>query len=119
MLPISIQNDVQVLDVKVLELDAVLTIQSLLEKGVVSVDIVENFICIFLLTCSENYDFVPLNQLLENILHVWAQSNLDLSAFEGELESRFKSIGNVSFELSGDQSLIHIEDKKSILCLGT
>lgn len=118
MLPISIQNDVQVLDVKVLELDAVLTIQSLLEKGVVAVDIVENFICIFLLTCCENYDFIPLNQLLQNILDVWAQSNLDLRAFEGELESRFKSIGDVSFELSGNQGLIHIEDKESILCLG-
>ena len=62
MFSITVENDVQILDEKVVELDTVLTIEALLEDLVVAIDIVENRVGVFLLTSCENHDFVPLRQ---------------------------------------------------------
>lgn len=77
----------------------------------VRVDIVKDLVCVFLFTCRENYDFIPLNQLLKNILHVGAQPDLNFCPFEPKLESWFESGWDVTFEFSSNERLIHIEDK--------
>ena len=118
MLSVSIQNNVQILDVEVLQLDAVLPVESLLKQRVVSVDVVKNLVSVLLLTCRENYDFVPLDKFFEDILHIWAQSHLNFRPLEGELKRRFEAIGDVAFKFRGNQCLIHIKDKQSVLSFG-
>ena len=67
---LAIQNDVKILNVEVLDLDAVLAVQALLEDAVGRVDVVQDVVSILLLaSCEDNY-LVPLCQLLEHILSV-------------------------------------------------
>ena len=102
MFPVAIENDVQILDVEVLQLDAVLPVESLFEQSVVPIDVVQNLVGVLLLTRCENYDFIPLNQFFEDILDIWAQSHLNFGALEWELKRWFEATGYVSFELRGD-----------------
>ena len=70
---LAIQNDVKILYVEVLDLDAVLAVQALLEDAVGRVDVVQDVVSILLLaSCEDNY-LVPLCQLLEHILSVWSE----------------------------------------------
>ena len=67
---LAIQNDVKILNVEVLDLDAVLAVQALLEDAVGRVDVVQDVVSILLLaSCEDNY-LVPLCQLFEHILSV-------------------------------------------------
>ena len=67
---LAIQNDVKILYVEVLDLDAVLAVQALLEDAVGRVDVVQDVVSILLLaSCEDNY-LVPLCQLFEHILSV-------------------------------------------------
>ena len=67
---LAIQNDVKILNVEVLDLDAVLAVQALLEDAVGRVDVVQDMVSILLLaSCEDNY-LVPLCQLFEHILSV-------------------------------------------------
>ena len=116
MLSFAVKNDVQILNIKVLQLDTVLAVQSLLEQSFVGVNVVKNLIGILLLPCRENNDFVPLDQLLQNILHVRAQPHLNFCPLEWELEGRFETRGDMAFKFSGNERLIHIEDEESVLC---
>ena len=118
MFSITVENDVQILDEKVVELDTVLTIEALLEDLVVAIDIVENRVGVFLLTSCENHDFVPLRQPFEHILNVGSQAHWDFYVLEGEFESGLKAIGNVTFELSSNQRLVHVKDQKLVLSFG-
>ena len=102
MFPVAIEYDVQILDVEVLQLDAVLPVESLFEQRVVPIDVVQNLVGVLLLARCENYDFIPLDQFFEDILNVWAQSHLNFRALEGELKRWFEATGYVSFEFRGD-----------------
>lgn len=118
MLSVPVQNNVQILDVEVLQLDAVLPVEPLLKQRVVAIDVVQNLVRILLLSCRENYDFIPLNQFFEDVLHVWAQSHLNFRPLEGELKRRLKAVGYVALKFRRNKRLIHIKDKQSVLSFG-
>lgn len=59
-LKVAVKNDVQVFDVEVIQLDTVLPIKPLLEYRVVWIDVVEDLVCILLLSSSKDNQFVPL-----------------------------------------------------------
>ena len=118
MLSLTIQNDVQVLDIKLFQLYAVLAVEALLKEGIIAIDVVENLVCIFLFASSENYNFIPLNKLLQYILHVRAQSHLNFCPFELKLECRFKPCGYMPLEFSSDERLIHVKYNEFFFCLG-
>ena len=59
---VTVENDVQVLDVKLLQLDAVLAVQPLLEDLVVPVDVVQDLVSVLLFARREHDDFVPLSK---------------------------------------------------------
>ena len=110
-LEFAVENDVQVFDVEVIQLDAVLPVESLFEYRVVWIDVVEDLVCVLLLSSSEDYQFVPLLQFFQNILHVRSETYLDLSSSKTELECRLEVVRDVPLELSGNERLIHIEDE--------
>ena len=118
MLSITIQNDVQVLDIKLLKLDAVLAVEALLKESIIAIDVIENLVCIFLFACRENYKFIPLNKFLQNILHVRAQSHLNFCPFERELECWLKPCWNMPLKFCSDERLVHVKYNESFFCLG-
>ena len=116
VLSIAIQNDIQILDEKIVHLDAVLPIETLFEDRISSIDVVENVISVLLFTCSENNNFVILSEFFKHILNVRAQSHLDFCPFEREFECRFETCRNHTLKFCSDKGLIHVENKEFILC---
>ena len=110
-LKVAVENDVQVFDVEVIQLDTVLPVEPLLEYRVVWIDVVKDLVCILLLSCSEHHQFVPLLQFFQNILHVWSETNLDLSSSKTKLECRLEAVRDVPLKLCCYKCLIHIEDE--------
>lgn len=110
-LKFAVENDVQVFDVEVIQLDTVLPIKPLLEYRVVWIDVVEDLVCILLLSSSEDNQFVPLLQFFQNILHVRSESYLDLSSSKTELECRLEAVRDMPLKLGCYKRLIHIEDE--------
>ena len=111
MLALPIKDDVQVLDVEVFELDTVLPVKALLEDCSVGVDVIEDVISIFLLACGKDDDFIPLGQLFEYVLNVWAQAHLNLGLPEVEGESSLEAGRDKALKFGGNERLIHIEDQ--------
>lgn len=72
LLTLAVKDDVQVLDEEVVQLDAVLPVQTLLEDRVLRVNVVQDLVSVLLLACCEHNDFVPLAQFFKNILNEWS-----------------------------------------------
>ncbi len=119
MLSLAIENDVEILDEKVVQLDAVLTVETLFEDGSVWVDVVQNAIGIFLFSCSEHNDFVPLVQFFEHILNIWSEAHRDFCILEGKFKCWLEACRDVALKLGRHQSFIHIKDEQLILGLGS
>ena len=117
MLSLTIKDDIEVLDVEVVDLDAVLSIKTLLEDGSVVVDVVQDVVSVFLLSSGEDDYLIPLGQLFEYILHIRAQAYLNLSVLEIEGECRLKSSWNKAFKLCSNKRLIHVKNDEPIGCL--
>ena len=116
---LAIQNDVKILYVEVLDLDAVLAVQALLEDAVGRVDVVQDVVSILLLaSCEDNY-LVPLYQLLEHILSVRSEPHWNFCPLKFEFEGRFKTIRNTVLKLGGYKSFVHIKNDQFILVFCT
>ena len=111
MLALPVKDDVQVLDVEVFELDTVLPVKALLEDCSVGVDVIEDVVSIFLLACGKDDDLVPLGQLFEYVLNVWAQAHLNLGVPEVERKGSLEAGRDKAFKFGGNERLIHIEDQ--------
>ena len=111
ILAISVTYNVKVFDIELIDLNTILSVETLREHFTVLIDIVHNVVGILLLSCRENDDFVGGSQLFQAVDEVRSQSHVNFRAQIVEIESLNELGWDMALELRGNKGLVHIKNK--------